>query len=53
MLKLKYILIFLIFLTTATKTEALDIQYGSIKGYTTSQVLIEYYGLGKKNSYNL
>jgi len=49
--KLKYILILLIFSIFIPNAEALDIQYGSLKGYTSSQVLIEYYGIGKKNSY--
>lgn len=49
--KLKYILILLIFSIFIPSAEALDIQYGALKGYTSSQVLIEYYSIGKKNSY--
>ncbi len=51
MIKLKYFLFLLLFSIFIPHVEALDIQYGSIKGYTTSQVLIEYYGIGKKSSY--
>ena len=51
MVKLKYIFILLIFFTFTAKTEAVDIQYGSILGYKANDVLIQYYGIGKKNNY--
>lgn len=51
MVKLKFIFIFLIFFTSMNYVEALDIQYGTIKGYKNSDVLIEYYGIEKKNNY--
>ncbi len=50
---LKYILILillLIFIPT-DRAGALDIQYGSILGVDKSNVLIEYYGIEKKNNY--
>ena len=31
--------------------EALDIEYGNIKGHLNNDVLIEYYSIGKKNNY--
>lgn len=51
MFKLKLILILMIFLTSINHIEALDIQYGTILGYKGSDVLIEYYGIEKKNNY--
>jgi hypothetical protein len=51
MVKLKYIFIFLIFFTFTTKTEAVDIRYGSILGYKANDILIQYYGIGKKYNY--
>ncbi len=51
MVKLKYILILVLLFTSTVKIEALDIQYGNIKGYKGSEVLIEYYGIGKRNNY--
>ncbi len=51
MIKLKYIIILLIALIGINQAEALDIQYGSLKSYSGSNVLIEYYGLGNKNNY--
>ncbi|MEI7688663.1 MAG: alpha/beta fold hydrolase [Candidatus Nomurabacteria bacterium] len=51
MVKLKYIFILLIFFSFINKTEAVDIRYGSILGYKANDVLIQYYGIGKKNNY--
>ncbi len=51
MVKLKYILLILIIISCTLKAEAVDIQYGSLKGYKNSDVLIEYYGIGKKNNF--
>ncbi len=51
MVKLKYIFLLIIIFTFTSKAQALDIQYGNIKGYTNTDVLIEYYGIGKKNNY--
>jgi len=38
-------------LAFTSKTEALDIQYGNVLGYKNSEVLIQYYGIGKKVNY--
>jgi len=35
----------------AHEAKALDIQYGAVRGYSGSQVLIQYYGIGKKVNY--
>lgn len=51
MIKLKYTLIFIMIFAFSSKTEALDIQYGALKGYKGNDVLIEYYGIEKKNNY--
>jgi len=51
MIKLKFIIIFIVLFTSINYTEALDIQYGSVVGYKNSDVLIEYYGIEKKNNY--
>lgn len=51
MTKLKYLLIIFIFFLSISKIEAIDIQYGSIKGYTNYDVLVEYYGIEKKLNY--
>ena len=51
MIKLKYIFIFLIFFSFINKIEAVDIRYGSILGYKANDVLVQYYGIGKKNNY--
>jgi len=51
--KLKYtfiLILFLIFIPTKS-IQALDIQYGNIIGIDGSNVLIEYYGIEKKNDY--
>lgn len=49
--KFKYIFAILLFFISVSKIEALDIQYGSIKGYSNYDVLIEYYGIEKKINY--
>lgn len=51
MIKLKCIFIIIIILASTRTAMALDIQYGSIRDYKNSSVLIEYYGLGKKTNY--
>ncbi len=49
--KLKYIIIFVIFFSTANSALALDINYGSILSRKNNDFLIQYYGIGKKNNY--
>lgn len=51
MTKLKYIFIFIVIFASTARVKALDIQYGSIKGYKGNDVLIEYYGIDKKTNY--
>jgi dipeptidyl aminopeptidase/acylaminoacyl peptidase len=49
--KFKSILVIFIGLALAHEGEALDIQYGTILSTKGSQVLIQYYGIGKKQNY--
>ena len=49
--KLKYIIIFVIFFSAASSANALDIQYGSILSHKNNDLLVQYYGIGKKTNY--
>ncbi|KKP61202.1 MAG: Peptidase S9 prolyl oligopeptidase active site domain protein [Candidatus Nomurabacteria bacterium GW2011_GWF2_35_66] len=51
MTKFKYLILLSIFFISFLKVEALDIQYGSILGNKGNNVLIQYYGIEKKNNY--
>ncbi len=51
MRRLKYIFIIVISFSILHSAEALDIQYGSILSVKGTNVLIEYYGIGKKQNY--
>lgn len=51
MTKFKYIFIFLAFFITTPEVMALDIQYGSINGQKNNDLLVQYYGIGKKVNY--
>lgn len=39
------------FFNLVHQAEALDIQYGNVRGYSGLNVLVQYYGIGKKNNY--
>lgn len=49
--KLKYVIIFVIFFTAINTAWALDIEYGSIIDHKNNDLLVSYYGIGKKTNY--
>jgi dipeptidyl aminopeptidase/acylaminoacyl peptidase len=51
MLKLKYLLILIISIALFNKAEALDIQYGTIISTKGSDILVQYYGIEKKQNF--
>lgn len=48
---LKYIIVTMVLLLISSNVEALDIQYGTIISNKGTNVIIEYYGIGKKQNF--